>query len=85
MRVVTVDHPKLTAEVLHLSEMPLEVVQGLQPDNYGLLDTCIRVFELGILEPEKVEAFQELKISEMLQFWSIYQAAEPYEKELFTA
>lgn len=85
MRVVMVDHPKLKAEVLHLSEMPVEVIQGLQPDNYGLLDTCIRVFELGILDPEKVAEFQELKISEMLQFWSIYQAADFYEKELFTA
>jgi len=48
MRVVFVEHPKFAAEVLHLSEIPDDIVHGINPDNYGLLDTVIQIFKVAV-------------------------------------
>lgn len=85
MKAVMVKHPKLRAEVLHISELPDDVVMGLQPDNYGLLDTCIRIFKLGIIDPSLIEDFEELTTSELLECWELYSSATAYEMEFFTA
>jgi hypothetical protein len=85
MRAVMVEHPKFRAEVLHISELPDEVVMGLQDDNYGLLDTLIRIFQLGIIDPKRVEDFENLTTKELLECWKLYSSADAYEKEFFGA
>lgn len=81
MRVVFVEHPKFAAEVLHLSEIPDDIVHGINPDNYGLLDTVIQIFKVGLVNPAQWEDFEELKVSEMLQIWALYNSATAYEKD----
>lgn len=83
MKVVFVEHPQFKAEVLHLSEMPDDILHGVKPDGFGLLDTVIELFRVGLIDPKKFDEFEGLKISQVLQCWALYSAAKPYEKEFF--
>lgn len=81
MRVVFIDHPEFQAEVLHLSEIPDDVVNGVREDHYGLWDTVIEIFRIGLIDPGKYEQFEELKVSVMLQLWWLYNSAQSYVKD----
>lgn len=83
MRVVFVEHPAFKAEVIHHSELPPEVLNGTDGEGRGLLDTTIEIFRIGLVDPRKFDDFEGLKISQVLQCWSLYRAAKPYEKEFF--
>jgi len=83
MKVVWVEHPKFQGEVLHLSEMPKDLLKEIDPTGYGLLDTVREIFLIGLVDPRRFDDFESLKISEMLQAWQLYVTAKPYEKSFF--